>query len=96
LFISGQDIEKIFKDLLQDLSEDGAPLETIEKLMDHMAFMNACRGAVKANQRLSISEMRRLIEDMRKIPNPWACVHGRPTALRIDIDSLDHHFGRHG
>ena len=96
LFISGQNIEKIFKDLLQDLSEDGAPLETIEKLMDHMAFMNACRGAVKANQRLSISEMRRLIEDMRKIPNPWACVHGRPTALRIDIDSLDHHFGRHG
>ena len=96
LFISGQDIEQIFKDLLQDLSEDGAPLETIENLMDHMAFMNACRGAVKANERLSISEMRRLVEDMRKIPNPWACVHGRPTALRIDIDSLDHHFGRHG
>ena len=96
LFISGQDIERIFKDLLQDLSEDGAPLETIENLMDHMAFMNACRGAVKANERLSISEMRRLVEDMRKIPNPWACVHGRPTALRIDIDSLDHHFGRHG
>ena len=96
LFISGQDIEQIFKDLLQDLSEDGAPLETIENLKDHMAFMNACRGAVKANERLSISEMRRLVEDMRKIPNPWACVHGRPTALRIDIDSLDHHFGRHG
>ena len=96
LFISGQDIEQIFKDLLQDLSEDGAPLETIENLRDHMAFMNACRGAVKANERLSISEMRRLVEDMRKIPNPWACVHGRPTALRIDIDSLDHHFGRHG
>ena len=96
LFISGQDIEQIFKDLLQDLSEDGAPLETIENLRDHMAFMNACRGAVKANERLSISEMRRLVEDMKKIPNPWACVHGRPTALRIDIDSLDHHFGRHG
>ena len=96
LFISGQDIEQIFKDLLQDLSEDGAPLETIENLKDHMAFMNACRGAVKANERLSISEMRRLVEDMRKIPHPWACVHGRPTALRIDIDSLDHHFGRHG
>lgn len=96
LFISGQDIEQIFKDLLQDLSEDGAPLETVEKLIDHMAFMNACRGAVKANERLSIAEMRRLVEDMRRIPNPWACVHGRPTALRIDIDSLDHHFGRHG
>ena len=96
LFISGQDIEQIFKDLLQDLSEDGAPLETIENLRDHMAFMNACRGAVKANERLSISEMRRLVEDMRKIPNPWACVHGRPTAMRIPLNSLDYHFGRHG
>tara|TARA_B100000575_G_scaffold46208_1_gene33399 strand:+ start:3132 stop:5114 length:1983 start_codon:yes stop_codon:yes gene_type:complete len=96
LFISGHDIGEIFIDLLQDLSEDGAPLETFDKLRDHIAFMNACRGAVKANEKLTIAEMRRLIEDMRKIPNPWACVHGRPTALRINIDSLDHHFGRHG
>ena len=96
LFVKGQDIEHIFKDLLQDLAEDGAPLETLDKLRDHIAFMNACRGAVKANEKLTISEMRRLIEDMKRIPNPWACVHGRPTALRINIDSLDHHFGRHG
>ena len=94
--IRDRDIEHIFKDLLQDLSEDGAPLETLDKLRDHIAFMNACRGAVKANEKLTISEMRRLIEDMKRIPNPWACVHGRPTALRINIDSLDHHFGRHG
>ena len=96
MFIKGQDIERIFKDLLQDLSEDGAPLETFDKLRDHIALMNACRGAVKANQRLSIAEMRRLIEDMKKIPNPWACIHGRPTALRINLDSLDRPFGRDG
>ena len=71
-------------------------METIEKRIDYMAFLNACRGAVKANEKLNLSEMRRLLEDMRRIPNPWACVHGRPTALRIPIDSLDHHFGRHG
>ena len=96
MFIKGQDIERIFKDLLQDLAEDGAPLETFDKLRDHIALMNACRGAVKANQRLTIAEMRRLIEDMKKIPNPWACIHGRPTALRINLDSLDRHFGRDG
>ena len=95
-FIKGQDIERIFKDLLQDLAEDGAPLETIDKLRDHIALMNACRGAVKANQKLTIAEMRRLVEDMKKIPNPWACIHGRPTALRINLDSLDRHFGRDG
>ena len=95
-FVPKQDIESFFDDLIQDLSEHGAPMETIEKRIDHMAFLNACRGAVKANEKLNLSEMRRLLEDMRKIPNPWACVHGRPTALRIPIDSLDHHFGRHG
>ena len=51
---------------------------------------------VKANERLSLAEMRRLLEDMRTIANPWACVHGRPTVLRLTMDHLDRHFGRHG
>ncbi len=83
-------------DLLQDLDSDSGPLETIERRQDYIAFMQSCRGAVKANQKLNLAEMRRLLEDMRMIPNPWACVHGRPTALRIPVDQLDHHFGRHG
>ena len=68
----------------------------VDKLKDHVAFMQSCRGAVKANQILSLAEMRRPLSDMKNIPNPWACVHGRPTALKISIDELDKHFGRHG
>jgi len=83
-------------DLLLDLSEEGGVLESVEKVKDELAFMRSCRGAVKANEKLSLAEMRRLLEDMRRIPNPWACVHGRPTAMRIPINALDHHFGRHG
>ena len=94
--LKGEDMIPFLIDLLQDCSEDGAPLETVENRKDHLAFLNACRGAVKANQKLTLPEMRRLLDDMRKIPNPWACVHGRPTALRLPIHSLDHHFGRHG
>ena len=58
--------------------------------------MKSCRGAVKANQRLELAEMRRLLSDMGKIQNPWACVHGRPTALKISIEELNKHFGRQG
>ena len=94
--LAGEEVKPFFLDLLQDLALDGGPLETIEAKKDHIAFMNACRGAVKANEPLSLAEMRRLLDDMRRIPNPWACVHGRPTSLRISLDSLDHHFGRHG
>ena len=83
-------------DLLLDVSEDGAPITTVEEKKDHIAFLNACRGAVKANDKLTLPEMRRLLDDMRRIPNPWACVHGRPTAMRIPLNALDQHFGRHG
>ncbi len=94
--LDGDEVEPFLLDLLQDMSEDGAPLETIERRKDHLSFLNACRGAVKANDTLTIAQMRRLLEDMRNVPNPWACVHGRPTALRLSLDSLDKHFGRHG
>jgi DNA mismatch repair protein MutL len=85
-------------DLLCELAEAGSEgrLDAVEKLQNHIAFMKSCRGAVKANQRLNIAEMRRLLDDMRRISNPWACVHGRPTVLKLEADALDHHFGRHG
>lgn len=94
--LQGDDVVPFLLDLLQDTAEDGAPLETVEARKDHLAFLNACRGAVKANEKLTLAEMRRLLDDMRRIANPWACVHGRPTALRLPLNSLDHHFGRHG
>ncbi len=94
--LEGEELVPFLLDLLQDTAEDGAPLETVDRRKDHLAFLNACRGAVKANEKLTLPEMRRLVEDMRRITNPWACVHGRPTALRLPLDSLDHHFGRHG
>ncbi len=94
--LDGDEVVPFMLDLLQDTSEDGAPLTTVDQRKDHLAFLNACRGAVKANEKLTLPEMRRLLDDMRRIPNPWACVHGRPTALRLPLDALDHHFGRHG
>ncbi len=85
-------------DLIAELQESGAdgPLNVAENLADEIAFMKSCRGAVKANQVLSIAEMRRLLADMPTIENPWACVHGRPTVMKLDVNTLDHHFGRHG
>ena len=94
--LCASELEPFMHDILLDMSEEGAPLETIEQRKVHLAFLNSCRGAVKANEKLNLSQMRRLLDDMRRIPNPWACVHGRPTAMRIPLNALDHHFGRHG
>ncbi|MED5271679.1 MAG: DNA mismatch repair endonuclease MutL [Candidatus Thermoplasmatota archaeon] len=94
--LPSEKIIDFISDIIQDLGDDQRRLDSVDKLKDHVAFMQSCRGAVKANQILSLAEMRRLLSDMRNIPNPWACVHGRPTALKISIDELDKHFGRHG
>lgn len=91
-------LEGFLTDIVSELqfSGDDGPLNVAENLADEIAFMKSCRGAVKANQTLTIAEMRRLLSDMSTIENPWACVHGRPTVMKLDVDTLDHHFGRHG
>ena len=96
LLLGSDQLEGFLSDVLSELESGAERLDTVESLADEVAFMKSCRGAVKANQKLSLPEMRRLLADMQTIENPWACVHGRPTALRLSLDSLDKHFGRHG
>ena len=96
ILLGSDKLQGFLSDVLSELETGAHRLDTVERLADEVAFMKSCRGAVKANQKLSLPEMRRLLLDMRTIDNPWACVHGRPTVLRMSLDRLDGHFGRHG
>jgi len=96
LMLGSDKLEGFLSDVLSELENGAHKLDTVENLADEIAFMKSCRGAVKANQKLSLPEMRRLLSDMQTIENPWACVHGRPTVLRMSLNRLDGHFGRHG
>ena len=96
LLLGSEKLEGFLSDVLSELETGAKRLDTVENLADEVAFMKSCRGAVKANQKLSLPEMRRLLADMQTIENPWACVHGRPTVLRMSLNRLDGHFGRHG
>ena len=99
VLVGNDSLEGFLQDLLIELvsTADGTEeFDAVSNLRDHVAFMRSCRGAVKANEKLSLPQMRRLLEDMRTVPNPWACVHGRPTVLRLTMNHLDRHFGRHG
>ena len=99
VLIEHDSLEDFIQDLLIELvrTPDGTEeFDAVTNLRDHIAFMRSCRGAVKANEKLNLAQMRRLLQDMRTVPNPWACVHGRPTVLRLTMKHLDRHFGRHG
>ncbi len=60
---------------------------------DFLARM-ACLPAIKAGHRLENAEAVVLLEALRACRVPWACPHGRPTALKLAERDLAHQFGR--
>ena len=54
----------------------------------------ACRGAVKAGDRLSEPQMRGLCSDLLKCEEPFRCPHGRPTIAVLNRDDLEKVFKR--
>ncbi len=60
---------------------------------DFLARM-ACLPAIKAGHKLEKADAALLLETLRACRVPWACPHGRPTALKLAERDLAHQFGR--
>jgi DNA mismatch repair protein MutL len=43
----------------------------------------ACKAAVKGGQSLTQAEIRKLLENLMKLSNPYTCPHGRPIIMRL-------------
>jgi DNA mismatch repair protein MutL len=54
----------------------------------------ACKKAVKAHDKLSLSEAEALIHQMQSCILPYSCPHGRPTIISISYKELEKRFGR--
>ncbi|CAD5123590.1 DgyrCDS11924 [Dimorphilus gyrociliatus] len=54
-----------------------------------MLASRACRSSIMIGRALSMAKMRKLIDNMGKIDQPWNCPHGRPTMRHlINLDSV--------
>jgi DNA mismatch repair protein MutL len=62
--------------------------------LERFAATYACRAAVKAGQRLSDAEMRRLLLRLFETDLPPHDVHGRSTIVQLPRDELERRFGR--
>ncbi|MCL2565624.1 MAG: DNA mismatch repair endonuclease MutL [Defluviitaleaceae bacterium] len=84
----------LFMQILDKLSEDlnsvtnifGEKLEAIAQV--------ACKAAVKANDRIHITEARGLIAELLKLENPFNCPHGRPTIIKLTKYEIEKMFKR--
>ena len=56
----------------------------------------ACLPALKAGHELARGDAQGLLEALARCKTPWACPHGRPTALVLGELELARRFGRRG
>jgi DNA mismatch repair protein MutL len=90
--LTSADPAALVRDLLADLRAQGAGGATraLERALGSMA----CHQAVRANRRLTVTEMNALLREMEATLRSDQCVHGRPTWSFVGMDELDRLFMR--
>ncbi|SHJ55814.1 DNA mismatch repair protein MutL [Anaerobranca californiensis DSM 14826] len=69
-------------------------ITAIKKYKEAVLALISCKGAIKANHKLSFMEMEQLVKDLGKISNPYSCPHGRPVIVSLDKYSVEKLFKR--
>jgi DNA mismatch repair protein MutL len=82
----------ILQDMISEYQENTSKLK-LEK-RDNLAKSYSCRNAIMTGQKLSVDEMRMLIDRLFATRMPYVCPHGRPVIIRLSLDELDRMFGR--
>jgi len=88
-----ENVELVARDMFSELAKYGESREFERRQMDQLATI-ACHGAIRANRKLELAEMNRLLRDMEKTENAGLCNHGRPTYFGFDMSKLDNMFFR--
>ncbi|MDZ4813608.1 MAG: DNA mismatch repair endonuclease MutL [Pseudomonadota bacterium] len=93
LVLEGADVERLMRDVLAEfaLHESSRRLEEVQ---NEILSTIACHGSVRANRRLSITEMNALLRQMEATDRSAQCNHGRPTWVCMSMNELDRMFKR--
>tara|TARA_B100001750_G_C15495232_1_gene593695 strand:+ start:66 stop:1796 length:1731 start_codon:yes stop_codon:yes gene_type:complete len=92
--LAGSEPERI-REAIDDVVESGS-MKSAEERHQYMMYTVACHSALRAGDKLTMAQMEFVIREMESIPNPYACVHGRPTVMTITPAELDKKFKRSG
>ena len=88
--------ERCLRDMLNELATGSELTRAARNQHERIAMTFACKGAIKAGQKLSQREMAQLFEKLFTTELPYHDVHGRSTIVRLSLDELIRRFGRHG
>jgi DNA mismatch repair protein MutL len=89
------DAERCFREMVAELTEGSELVRSANNQHERIAKTFACKGAIKAGQRLSPDEMNDLFDALFATELPFHDVHGRPTIVSLGKGELERRFGRH-
>ena len=93
VLLAKANLQQMITDLLAEMAEFGTADGLNRQGLDLLGNI-ACRGSVRANRQLTISEMNALLRDMETTENAGLCNHGRPTYVQRSLAELDRLFLR--
>jgi DNA mismatch repair protein MutL len=89
------DAERCFREMVSELTDGSELVRSARNQHERIAMTFACKGAVKAGQKLDVREMSELFDALFATELPFHDVHGRPTIVRLSRGELERKFGRH-
>ncbi|SER53540.1 DNA mismatch repair endonuclease MutL [Lachnobacterium bovis] len=86
------DMKTLFIDMIDECLEFKG--KTTSDLILHKVATMSCKAAIKGNNKISELEVRKLLDDLLKIENPYNCPHGRPTIIAMTKYEIEKKFKR--
>lgn len=87
-------LSALVKDILDSFLDSNENNNTLEKFIKNTCNMIACKYSPKAGDRLSITDMQNLIDNLEQENILFSCPHGRPFVLKMSKEYLDKKFCR--
>ena len=86
--------EQCVREVIQELLHGSDLVRSAGNQNERVAMSFACKGAIKAGQKLAQEEMHELFDQLFATELPYHDIHGRPTVVRLGLGELQRKFGR--
>ena len=90
-FMDMEGAGKFLENFVEEMGDKTAVIDS-DKL--NRIITKACKSAIKANNLLSMEEIRHLLIELGETRNPFSCPHGRPTVLTLSKQDIERLFKR--
>jgi DNA mismatch repair protein MutL len=74
-------------------STGGARL-TRDTVFERALYQGACKAAIKAGRAYAPEHLEWLVGELMRLPDITVCPHGRPVAMQMSKQNIDHQFER--